>query len=174
MEQKLTSEVFEEEAFDEEWLLMVNGASNKSRAGTGMVLITPNGSTIEMVVKLDFTASSNEGEYEALLCGLIMTTKLRIKRVRVCIDLKLIAFQVKTKHERIMRYKAKVNSLIKSFAPFNIENISRCDNEVADNLVILASTNDDIISVPIMASKKLMIKSRNEVMLLAEDEEGVN
>ncbi|KAI5335000.1 hypothetical protein L3X38_025133 [Prunus dulcis] len=52
------------------WQLRVDGASNQKGAGTGVVMITPDGSMLEQAVTLDFTASNNEAEHEALLASL--------------------------------------------------------------------------------------------------------
>lgn len=46
--------MFKEEVPDEEWLSMVDGASNKAGVEIEVVLITSNGSIIEMTIKLDF------------------------------------------------------------------------------------------------------------------------
>ena len=52
------------------WRLYVNGASNAKGAGTEVVIIKLNGSVIEQSIRLDFKASNNEAEYEAIIAGL--------------------------------------------------------------------------------------------------------
>ena len=42
----------------------------------GLILISPEGITIEKSVKLGFLATNNEPEYEALLEGMSMVEKL--------------------------------------------------------------------------------------------------
>ena len=54
----------------EMWKLFVDGASNHHGAGLGIVLISPDGLTIEHSITLGFSASNNEAEYEALLAEL--------------------------------------------------------------------------------------------------------
>ena len=54
----------------EMWKLFVDGASNRHGAGLSIVLISPDGLTIEHSITLGFPASNNEAEYEALLAGL--------------------------------------------------------------------------------------------------------
>ena len=52
--------------------------SNSKEAGIGIVLITPEGSIIEQFFTLDFPASNNETEYEAVLAGLRATITLGV------------------------------------------------------------------------------------------------
>lgn len=60
----------------------------------GVVLLTPDFSLIKTRVRLDFTASNNEAEYEALIAGLLMSKELRVKRLRVHSDSNLIVNQM--------------------------------------------------------------------------------
>ena len=52
------------------WKIYVDRASNAKGAGTGVVIITPDGSVMEQSVQLDFKASNNEAKYEAILTRL--------------------------------------------------------------------------------------------------------
>ena len=49
------------------WKVYVNGAANHRGFRVGLVLITPEGATIEKSLKLGFSATNNEAEYEALM-----------------------------------------------------------------------------------------------------------
>ena len=42
----------------------------------GLVLITPKGATIEKSLRLGFSATNNEAEYEALMQGTAMVQKM--------------------------------------------------------------------------------------------------
>jgi ribonuclease HI len=48
----------------------VDGASNAKGVGIGVVIITPDGLVMEQSIRLDFKASNNEAEYEAVLTRL--------------------------------------------------------------------------------------------------------
>ena len=48
----------------------MDGSSNKHAGGIGVVLHSPKGDEIECMVRLDFLATNNEAEYEALVAGL--------------------------------------------------------------------------------------------------------
>uniref|UniRef100_A0A2N9IVM6 Integrase catalytic domain-containing protein n=1 Tax=Fagus sylvatica TaxID=28930 RepID=A0A2N9IVM6_FAGSY len=56
--------------------LFVDGASNSKGSGAGVVLVTPEGLILEQAVRLTFSASNNEAEYEALLIGLRTAERL--------------------------------------------------------------------------------------------------
>ena len=52
------------------WSIYTDGSSNKLTGGAGIVLLSPEGDAIECMVRLDFPATNNESEYEALIAGL--------------------------------------------------------------------------------------------------------
>ena len=56
----------------------------------GLVLISPKRITIEKSLRLGFSATNNETEYEALLTGIIMVKKLGRKAVQLFIDSRLL------------------------------------------------------------------------------------
>ena len=49
------------------WKVYVDGTANQRRSGVGLVLISPEKITIEKSLRLGFSATNNEAEYEALL-----------------------------------------------------------------------------------------------------------
>ena len=56
----------------------------------GLVLVSLEKITIKKSLRLNFSATNNEAEYEALLKGMVMVQKLGEKAVRVFLDLKLV------------------------------------------------------------------------------------
>ena len=50
--------------------------------------------TIEKYLKLGFSATNNEAEYEALLTGVAMVKKLGGKAVKIFLDLRLVIGQI--------------------------------------------------------------------------------
>ena len=54
------------------WEVYVDGAANQRGSGVGLVLISPEKIIIEKSLRLDFSATNNEAEYEALLMGMTM------------------------------------------------------------------------------------------------------
>ena len=54
------------------WEVYVDGASNQKGLGIGLVLISPEKVIIEKSLRLDFSATNNEVEYEVLVIGMAM------------------------------------------------------------------------------------------------------
>ena len=52
------------------WKAYIDGAANQRGSGVGLVLISPEGITIEKSLRLGFSTMNNEAEYEALLEGI--------------------------------------------------------------------------------------------------------
>ena len=49
------------------WEVYVDGVSNQKGLGIGLVLMSPEKVIIEKSLRLDFSATNNEAEFEALL-----------------------------------------------------------------------------------------------------------
>ena len=56
----------------------------------GLVLISPEKTIIEKSLRLGFSATNNEAEYEALLQGMNMVQKMGGKAVEMFSDLRLV------------------------------------------------------------------------------------
>ena len=61
------------------WESFLDGASNSKGSGAGIVLVSPKGLVLEQAIRLKFSASNNEAEYEALMIGLKTAKKTRCK-----------------------------------------------------------------------------------------------
>ena len=61
----------------------------------GLVVVSLNRITIEKSLRLGFSATNNEAEYEALLIGITMVQKMGGKVVKVFSNSRLIIGQVK-------------------------------------------------------------------------------
>jgi ribonuclease HI len=68
------------------WELYVDGASNSKGSGVGIVLVSPEGLVLEQVIRLKFSASNNEAEYDALMIGLRTARKLGASHLQVFCD----------------------------------------------------------------------------------------
>ena len=77
------------------WELYVDGAANQRGSGVGLVLVSSEKITIEKSLRLNFSATNNEAEYETLLKGMVMVQKMGGKAVRVFSDSKLVVGQVR-------------------------------------------------------------------------------
>ena len=81
----------------------------------GLVLISFKRIIIEKSLRLDFSATNNEVEYETLLVGMTMVQKMSGKAVEIFSDSRLVVGQVQGKLEvrdmRIQEYLSQVRHL---------------------------------------------------------------
>ena len=76
------------------WKVYVDGVANQRGFGVGLVLISPKKTIIEKSLRLGFSATNNEAEYEALLQGMTMVQKMGGKTAEMFSDLRLVVGQV--------------------------------------------------------------------------------
>ncbi|XP_072056355.1 uncharacterized protein [Arachis hypogaea] len=126
------------------WKLHVDGASNQTYGGAGIILESPNGVVYEQSVRFEFPISNNQAEYEALIGGLTLATEVGAKRLEVCSDSQVITSQVngsyQAKDPLLQKYLEKVKSLSQKFDEVTIQHVPRERNTRADLLSKLAST----------------------------------
>ena len=65
----------------------------------GLVLKSPEKVIIEKSLRLDFSATNNEAEYETLMMGMAMVQRMGGKSVKVFSDSRLVVGQVKGEFE---------------------------------------------------------------------------
>ena len=127
------------------WKVYVDDAANQRDSGVGLVLISPDGITIEKSLRLGFSATNNEAECEALLEGMSMAEKLGGKSVSMYSDSRLIMGQVngelEAKDERMQEYLDQAKCLRSRFDPFSLMHICRSGNTHADSLATLTTSS---------------------------------
>ena len=110
----------------------------------GIVLVSPEKIIIEKSLRLNFSATNNEVEYEALLKGMVMVQKMGVKAVRVFSDSKLVVGQVrddlKARDSRMQEYLGQVRSIQEMFEVFDLSHVPRSGNTHADSLATLATS----------------------------------
>jgi hypothetical protein len=79
------------------WTLFFDDSSRKQGAGAGVMLLTPDGEQFKYMVHLDFKATNNMVEYEALIFRLCTALSLGVRQLLVKGDSQLIIKQVKGK-----------------------------------------------------------------------------
>ncbi|XP_075478812.1 uncharacterized protein LOC142519663 [Primulina tabacum] len=129
---------------EDPWKVYVDGSSSKDGSGVGVVLISPAGEEVKLAVRLDFRASNNEAEYEAVLAGLRAARNVGATRVLIFSDSQLVAQQMKgmydVKDEKLIEYAREVDRVREKFAEITFEQIPRKENENADTLAKMAGT----------------------------------
>ena len=108
-------------------------------------MISPEKVIIEKSLRLDFSATNNEAEYEALLIGMAMVQRMGGKLIKLFSDSRLAIGQVKgefeAKYERMQGYLSQVKCLESNFDSFDLLHISRNGNTHADSLAMLATSS---------------------------------
>ncbi|XP_075478766.1 uncharacterized protein LOC142519612 [Primulina tabacum] len=84
---------------EEVWRIFVDGASNLSGCGVGVVLIAPSGEKIKLALRIDSRVTNNEAEYEAVVAGLQAAREVGASRVIIYSDSQLVTQQVKGVYE---------------------------------------------------------------------------
>ena len=96
------------------WLtLFVDGASRQTGARIGLQLTSPIGERIKQAVRLGFSATNNESEYEAMIAGLELALVKGDDSLSVQNDSQLVVGQVNAKLESRDPQMAKYASLVK-------------------------------------------------------------
>ena len=97
------------------WEVYVDGVSNQKGSGVELVLISPEKVVIEKSLRLDFSATNNEAEYEALLVGMAMVQRMGGKSIKLFSDSRLVISQVRgeleAKDEMMQGYLCQVKCL---------------------------------------------------------------
>ena len=127
------------------WEVYVDGASNQKGSGVRLVLISFEKIRIEKSLRLNFSVTNNEAEYETLIKGMAMVQRMRGKSIKTFSDLKLVICQVKkefeAKDERMQGYLSQVKCLQSELKSFNLLHIPRSGNAHADSLAMLATSS---------------------------------
>ncbi|XP_030923344.1 uncharacterized protein LOC115950258 [Quercus lobata] len=125
--------------------MYVDGAANQRGFGVGLVVISPEETIIEKSLRLGFSATNNEAEYEALLQGIAMVLKMGEKAVEMFSDSKLVVGQVKgelkARDARMQEYLSRVKRLQPGFNSFSLSHVPRSGNTHADSLATLATSS---------------------------------
>ncbi|GJX41629.1 RNA-directed DNA polymerase, eukaryota, partial [Tanacetum coccineum] len=99
--------------------LYTDGASNNEGSGAVLILIAPDDVEYSYALRLNFSNSNNEAEYEALLAGLRIAKEMQVRDIHAFVDSKLVANQVEGSYEakraRMIKYREKVLELAGAF-----------------------------------------------------------
>jgi ribonuclease HI len=115
----------------------------KTGAGAGLLFVSPLGEHMRYAVRLDFPASNNMAEYEALLCGLKIAIQIGVKHLDVRGDSQLVIDQVMKNasyhNDKMEAYCKAVRALEDKFYGIELNHVPRQYNEEVDELAKIAS-----------------------------------
>ncbi|XP_050222430.1 uncharacterized protein LOC126672520 [Mercurialis annua] len=130
------------------WKMYLDGAANKSGAGIGVILVSPEGEWMPLSKRLDFWATNNMSEYEACIFGLESLISIGIEHAEIFGDSSLVIKQVRKeweiKEEKLKPYLQYTEVLKTHFDVAEFKYIPREENQIADALAGLASVWDDL------------------------------
>ncbi|XP_075499302.1 uncharacterized protein LOC142537693 [Primulina tabacum] len=152
---------------EEVWRVFVDGASNLSGCGVGVVLIAPSGEKIKLALRIDSRVTNNEAEYEAVLAGLQAAREVGASWVIIYSDSQLVAQQIKgtyvAKNEKMLKYLGLITARAACLTERSIEQIPMEENEEADILEKLAASMSDISTRQVMCFTRLVLFVDKEV-----------
>jgi ribonuclease HI len=126
------------------WTLYFDGSARQQVGGAGVILIDPSGDQVKYMVHLEFKATNNMAEYEALILGFSVALSLGIRQLLVKGDSQLIIKQVRGEcscnEPRLATYLLHVRKLEKDFTALELQHVPRADNSAVDDLSVKAST----------------------------------
>ena len=61
----------------------MDGSSNKTGSGAGVIIESNQGTQVELSLKFRFPASNNQAEYEALLAGLKLAKEVGAQKLNI-------------------------------------------------------------------------------------------
>ncbi|KFK42631.1 hypothetical protein AALP_AA1G020200 [Arabis alpina] len=166
----------------QDWSLYIDGSASRHGCGAGIRLISPTNEILEQCFRLEFKATNNEAEWEALIAGLRLAREVGVKRVHAYNDSRLVTNQLNhdydARDERMNTYLKLTEALILSnFDNFVITDIPRSENFAADDLASLATSSgfdlkriipvktipDPSIDLPCSTSRMNVIKNDSEI-----------
>ena len=147
-------------------VLYVDGASNDTRSGAGIMLISHKGHKIHCTIRFGFKTSNTKAKYEALITGLHLTLELQVRHVKLFSDSQLVVNQINdiylARGEKMATYLEKAKEQLSSFSAASIEVIPRSRNSNTDALAKLASTRDadllDVVSVEFLVEPRIHLQ----------------
>lgn len=100
--------------------------------------MSPYGEVYEFAIRIAYSCSNNQVEYEALLAGLHLLILADVKNAEVFGDSLLVIQQIKGGYnchdEQLLNYLEKYKSSIDNFVEFSIQHIPWKDNFRANDL----------------------------------------
>jgi hypothetical protein len=88
-----------EESRASRWTIHTDGSSTKNAGGVGIIIRSPEGDIIRRAIRLQYTTTNNEAEYETLLAGLKTAKTLGATKLDVHSESQLVVGQVNGDYE---------------------------------------------------------------------------
>ena len=90
----LVEMVDKEESMALRWMLSVDGSSSIKGCRVGVILEREGDIMVAMSIRFDFLVSNNQAEYEVLIAGLQLASGIRVTRLTICSNSRIVTLQV--------------------------------------------------------------------------------
>ena len=131
-------------------MIWTDDLSNQRARGAGVLLRSPEGDTIECVVRLQFSMTNNEAEYEATLSGLDLAKAAGVESAVIHCNSQVMVRHIngdyEAKREQMKEYLSMVKSKKSEEFPIKFVQIPRDENKQADCLA--KATSAEYTDVP--------------------------
>jgi ribonuclease HI len=149
------------------WKILFKRDSSSEGIGTRVMLVSPCQETMSLSYKLEFEATNNVAEYEALVLGLKDAKEMGIEEITVFGYAEVIIQQVRNayraKHPWLRSYRNEVWDLIENFfSAFNISFIPREKNALVDSLTVSMS----LFRIPLSPKRKYDVEIKYRPAIL--------
>ncbi|HSX39195.1 MAG TPA: ribonuclease HI family protein [Candidatus Saccharimonadales bacterium] len=115
------------------------GARGNPGPGAAAAVLTDSGIVVSETAKYLGTCTNNEAEYQAIILGLHMVSKMNVNEITCHLDSELVVKQLrgeyKVKNARLSEFFKEVKKLEKNFKSIKYVHVPRAQNEEADALV---------------------------------------
>ncbi|XP_026397065.1 uncharacterized protein LOC113291786 [Papaver somniferum] len=125
------------------WGVFVDGSCNSEGSGIGILFTTPTGRRIFYSLRLEFPATNNIIEYEAVIHALRVIIALDIQNVRLTSDSQLVIRQIDGTYQVsdpcLQRYHKLAKHYIEQIPNITFLHLNRINNRYVDALAFIAS-----------------------------------
>jgi ribonuclease HI len=136
----------DEKIINKSWNMNFDGAHSRSGKGAWIVPKSPTGKSYSFAFGLDFDATNNVVEYEALLLGLEISKDMGIQILNIKGDSKLVILEVKNKYayksESLKRYRNALWDTMQLFDAIDLISIPREYNSLEVSTSTLQPSED--------------------------------
>jgi ribonuclease HI len=130
------------------WRMNFDGSKLHEGLGAGVVFTSPKGDKLLYVLQIQFCASNNVAEYEALVHGLKLAKEIGIQRILCFGDSDLVVHQVSgdwdAKDANMASYRFYIQQLCGFFEGCEFHHVPKANNNEADRLSKISSTKQEI------------------------------
>ncbi|XP_026450906.1 uncharacterized protein LOC113351050 [Papaver somniferum] len=159
------------------WEIFVDGSSNSCGGGIGIVFTSPTGIRIIFCFRLEYKATNNETEYEAVVQALRISIEMGLNEVPITSDSQLVVRQIEGRYNAVDLVMQRYQQLVKEYSmkirSLIWRNIGRDNNRHADALAFIASMIEDPKIGHIMIERLMQLSVNREeresqVMMIKE------